>query len=106
MNVRDLDVKFTAYAHYINTREWAREGASPSWLLCVAPDVAQERRVQRVAQGRLACLAGCMLWTTTVELLNERGPLAPIWSLGFAPTGQMASSSGSLRHCVFHKLPR
>ena len=53
MNVRDLAVKFTSYAHYIASREWAREHSMLPVLVCVAPDIAQERRMQRVAQARL-----------------------------------------------------
>ena len=48
MNARDLVVKFDAYAHYVASREWAREFESLPRLLCVAPDIAQERRMQRV----------------------------------------------------------
>ena len=36
MNVRDLAVKFTSYASYIATREWAREYSMPPVLMCVA----------------------------------------------------------------------
>ena len=53
MNVRDLAIKFTSYAHYIASREWAREHSMLPVLVCVAPDIAQERRMQRVAQARL-----------------------------------------------------
>ena len=79
MNVRDLAVKFTSYAHYIASREWAREHSMLPVLVCVAPDIAQERRMQRVAQARLTQFAGLVVWTTTEVLLNEHGPLAPIW---------------------------
>ena len=41
MNVRDLTVKFTSYAHYFDSREWAREDARLPRLLCVAPDLSQ-----------------------------------------------------------------
>jgi hypothetical protein len=75
MNVRDLVIKFTPYAHYIASREWAREDARLPRLFCVAPDIAQERRMQRVAQTRLAETSGLMLWTTTEVLLKEHGPL-------------------------------
>ena len=51
MNVRDLAIKFTAYAHYILSREWAREGSQLPVLVCIAPDITQERRMQRVAQA-------------------------------------------------------
>ena len=40
----------------IDSREWAREDARLPRLLCVAPDIAQERRTQRVAQARAPLL--------------------------------------------------
>jgi hypothetical protein len=82
MNVRDLAVKFTSYAYYIASREWAREHSMLPVLVCVAPDIAQEKRMQRVAQARLAHTPGVVLWTTTEVLLNEHGPLASIWLQG------------------------
>ena len=48
-------------------------------LLCVAPEIAQERRMLRVAQARLASTPGLVLWTTTEVLLNEHGLLSPVW---------------------------
>ena len=41
MNVRDLAVKFTSYAHYIASREWARERSMLPVIICVAPDIAR-----------------------------------------------------------------
>ena len=83
MNVRDLTVKFTAYAHYLTSREWAREHERLPLLVCVAPDISQEQRIWRVAQTTLAKLPGqpLMLWTTTASLLTAygKGPLAAIW---------------------------
>lgn len=74
------------------------------FLVRQCTDIAQERRVQRVAQAKLARIPGLVLWTTTEVLLNERGPLAPIWSLGISPNGQVASPSGSFRQRVFDML--
>ena len=65
MNARDLAVKFTSYAHSIDSREWAREDARLPRLLCVAPDIAQERRMHRMAQARLTSPPGLVIWTTT-----------------------------------------
>ena len=79
MNVRDLAIKFTSYGHYLASREWARECSRSPALVCVAPDIAQERRMLRVAQARLTPIRGFELWTTTEALMNERGPFAPIW---------------------------
>ena len=81
MNVRDLAIKFSSYAHYLASRKWESERTLLPMLVCVAPDIAQERRMQRVARARLALPPGVvlMMWTTTLVLLNEQGPLAPIW---------------------------
>jgi Replication-relaxation len=78
MNVRDLAIKFTSYGHYLASCEWARECSQLPVLVCVAPDIAQERRMQREAQARLSHIRGFELWTVTEVLLKERGPLAPI----------------------------
>ena len=104
MNVRDLAIKFASYAQYIASREWARERSTLPKLFCVAPDVAQERRMQRVAQAGLTCTHGVEVWTATEVLLNEHGPLAPIWSRGIPLSGRVVSSSGSLRQRVFVML--
>ena len=101
MNVRDLEVKFTSYASYIASREWARERSMLPVLICVAPDIAQEKRMQRVAQARLAETSGLVLWTTTAVLLKEYGPLAPIWLRGYPPHSQVAHSGSSLRQSLF-----
>jgi hypothetical protein len=45
MNARDLAIKFTSYGHYLASREWARECSRIPALVCVAPDIAQERRM-------------------------------------------------------------
>ena len=63
MNVRDLAIKFSSYAHFIASREWLREDARVPRLFCVAPDIAQERRVQRVTQERSVSSPGLVLWT-------------------------------------------
>jgi hypothetical protein len=91
MNVRDLAIKFSSYAHFIASREWAREDARVPKHLCVAPDIAQERYVSS---------PGLMLWTTTEVLLNEYGPLAPIWLLGTPKSGQVGLSGKSLRQSL------
>ena len=80
MNVRDLTVKFTAYAQYLASREWAREQNTLPLLVCVVPDIAQEQRIMRVAQATLTKTSGLALYTTPIPLLKEYGPLAAIWS--------------------------
>jgi hypothetical protein len=101
MNARDLAVKFTSYAHYIAWREWAREHMMLPRLFCVVPDIAQERRMQRVAQARLTSPHGLVLLSTTEGLLNEQGPLAPIWLPSRSQSSQAAQSGSSLRQCLF-----
>jgi hypothetical protein len=81
-NVHDLAIKFTSYAHFKPSRVWAREDASVPWLLCVAPEIAQEKRIHHVTQARLAHTSGLFLCTTTKVLLKEYSPLAPIWFPG------------------------
>ena len=97
MNVRDLVVKFDAYAHYVASREWARESSSLPVLVSVAPDITQERRMQQVAQTRLTHLPGLVLWSTTEVLLNEYGPLAPVWLQRIPQRGQAAQLGNTLR---------
>jgi hypothetical protein len=101
MNVRDLAIKFTSYAHYITSREWVGERSMLPLLICVAPDIAQERRMQRVAQAKLMYTPGLVLWTTTEVLLNEHEPLASSWLQGRSQHNQAAHSDGSLRQCMF-----
>ena len=57
--------------------------------------------MQRVALARLTSPAGLMVWTTTEVLLNEQGPLAPIW----LQSSQAAQSGGSLRQRFFDVIP-
>jgi protein involved in plasmid replication-relaxation len=92
MNTRDLAVKFASYAQYIASREWANEHTMPPRLLCVTPDLAQERRIQRVIQAQLAYLSGFEVLTTTKVLLNESGPLTPVWLQG-VPKGSLPAQS-------------
>jgi len=101
MNVRDLTVKFTSYAHYIASSEWAREHSMLPVLICVAPDIAQEKRMEQVAQDSFTRSPGVVLWTTTAVLLKDHGPLAPIWLRGIPPHTQVAHSHSSLRQCLF-----
>jgi len=100
MNARDLAVKFTSYAQYVASREWARERTVLPVLLCVAPDIAQEQRMHRVAQARLAGTPGLVMHSTTASLLSAQGPLAAIWLQGFPRMNQPAAS-GSLRRSWF-----
>ena len=103
MNVRDLTTKFRSYAQYIDSREWARDWTTLPWIICVAPDIAQERRVQRFAHLNLPPGSGLIVWTTTEGMLNEHGPLASIWSCGMLPRSREASPCGSRRQLLFHR---
>ncbi len=101
MNVRDLVIKFSSYTHYVASREWARESSRLPLLVCVAPELAQEKRIQRVAQARLAHITGLVLRTTTAALLDEHGPHALIWSPGMQQRAQALQPGDSLRQCLF-----
>jgi hypothetical protein len=57
--------------------------------------------MQRVALARLTSPAGLMVWTTTRVLLNEPGPLAPIW----LQSSQAGPSGGSLRQHFYDMIP-
>jgi predicted transcriptional regulator len=105
MNARDLEIKFTSYAYYITSHEWARERSLLPLLVCIAPDIAQERRMQRVAQARFTHTSGLVLRTTTAVLLHEHGPLAPIWLQGIPQQRQEAQPDGSLRQGLFDVIP-
>jgi Fe2+ or Zn2+ uptake regulation protein len=106
MNARDLAIKFTSYAHYIDLREWARESTKLPRLFCIAPDIAQERRIQHVAQVKLASTPGLMVWTTTEVLLVEHGPLARIWLQGTPQRSQIVQPNGSLRQSIPEVIER
>lgn len=82
MNVRDLAVKFSTYAHYVASHEWAKERAILPYLLIVAPERAQEMRIERVAKALLANTPGLFVRITTATRLREKGPLAAIWLPG------------------------
>jgi len=101
MNARDLAVKFASYAQYIASREWAKEQRMLPRLVCIVPDVAQERQMQRVAHAQLAHFGGVEVWTTTEVLLNEYGPFAPIWSLIPQECGRNTQPGDSLRQRLF-----
>jgi predicted transcriptional regulator len=98
MNVRDLSIKFTAYEHFVTSREWVKEDAKVPRLLCVVPDIAQEKRVRRVAHARLTHTSGLVVCTTTEVLLNEHGPRAPIWLLGTQGCDQAGLTGSVLRY--------
>jgi hypothetical protein len=104
MNRRDPAIKCTSYRHYLASLEWKREDWRLPFLVCVAPDIAQERRIQREARAKLTDALGLMLWTTTGVLLYDQGPLAPIWLQGIPRLYQVAQPGRLLRHRLFDSL--
>ena len=104
MNVRDLAIKFTSYAQYIASREWARERSMLPRLFCVVPDIAQERRMKRVAQAKLNHVSGLEVWTTTEVLFPEKGPLAPIWLQGIPHCSHAKQPNHTLRQRLSHVI--
>jgi hypothetical protein len=106
MNILNLAIRFTSYAHYIASRERAREDARMPVLICVAPDFAQEKRMQRVAQARLTSTSRLVVWITTKVFLDEKGPLAPIWLQGGPKRSQAAQSSGLHRQRFYDLISR
>ena len=105
MNVRDLVVKFTSYDHYIASRQWARECSMLPALLCIAPDIVQERRMIRIAQTRLTHIPALALWTTTEVLLNEYGPRAGIWAQHRSQCGHDGQAKSLIRQVIFGLIP-
>src|SRR5207248_5468191 len=102
MNARDLAVKFASYEQYLASREWVNEHSALPRLVCVVPDIAQERRMHHVAQTKLAQIRGVEILTTTEELLNDYGSHAPIWSRSIPQErGRVANPHGSLRQRLF-----
>jgi DNA-binding MarR family transcriptional regulator len=80
MKRRNLEPKLEAYATYVRTREWSREGLRVlPVLLIVAPNREQESRVADMARS---CLAdtGLTACVTTASRITDVGVLAPIWA--------------------------
>jgi hypothetical protein len=59
----------------------------------------------RVAQTRLTHVPGLVLWATTELLLNEYGPLGPIWLQHISQLGQGGQPSGFIRQMIFEMIP-
>ena len=103
MGKRDLQIKFATYAMYLESREWARSAPSLPALLCVTPEIGQERRMaeatrQRFGQGPTAF----RVYTTTAPLLATQGTLAPIWQQ-VVLAGQQAQPAGQRRIALFER---
>lgn len=105
MSVCDLAIKFSADAHYMASRQWIRESSLLTVLACIAPDIAQARRMIRVALSRLAHASGLVLWTTTEVLLNKYGAGAAIWLQHMPQCSQDVQLGGLLRQVIFATVP-
>ena len=57
--------------------------------------------MQRVAKASLTSPSGAMMWTTTEVLLNEQGPLAPIWLQSRPQSSQAVQSGSAVGQCFF-----
>jgi hypothetical protein len=80
MTAKDLRLKFTTYAMYLASREWASSSPALPALLCVTPDIGQEKQLIKAALQRLVHVpTGLCVYTTTVQLLLTQGMLNPIW---------------------------
>lgn len=75
------------YGAQLRAPQW-RDAPRPL-LLSVCPDSARERQVQRFVRGLAPRLR---VFATTRELLQEHGPLAPIWLM--AGSAQAAAPGG------------
>jgi len=105
MNLRDLVIKFSSYAYFISLHEWARECSMLPALVCIVPDIGQERRMVRVVQTRLMQAPGLVLWITTEVLLNRYGPLGPIWLKNIPRRSQVEQLSNLRRQLIFDLVP-
>jgi hypothetical protein len=80
MTPKDLRIKFTTYAMYLHSREWASSSPYLPAILCVTPDIAQEHQLTGAAIQRLVQVPSALcVYTTTVSLLLTQGMLKPIW---------------------------
>jgi DNA-binding MarR family transcriptional regulator len=87
MRRKALEEKLDAYATYIRTREWNREGLRVlPVLLIVAPNREQESRVADTARSCLAD-SGLVVCVTTASRIVDVGVLAPIWARVVPETG-------------------
>jgi hypothetical protein len=78
--------------------------ATVTILICNASNVAQERRLRRVAQAKLMSDHGLVMWTITEVLLQVHGLDAPIWLTGMPQCSQASQPDSSLRQCAFAKV--
>ena len=76
----NLTPKLEAYATYIRTREWSREGLRTlPVLLVVAPYTKREQLISEMARS-IVGRTGLTVYTTTATRITEQGVLDPIWA--------------------------
>lgn len=94
MTLKNQQQKFTTYTMYLASREWARSSPYLPALLCVAPEIGQEKQLVKAAR---LCLvqapSGFVMYTTTAQLLLTQGILGPIWRKVDVSENQSTSSS-------------
>jgi hypothetical protein len=79
MHRHDLEAKMGAYAAYLRSREWVKDGrAALPRLLFVVPDREQERRVAEACVSCLGRYTLCVLVTTAGQLAAA-SPYGAIW---------------------------
>ena len=92
MNVRDLAVKFTSYAYYIASRDWARERLMLPMLICVAPDIARGAADATCGSGQTHANS----WNGGVD--NYQG--APRRTRAISPYLVEEKSSSAIEQCA------
>jgi Replication-relaxation len=94
MAKRNLEPKMAAYATYVRTREWLRDGTRilPA-LLVVAPNPEQEQLVLRTVRSHLEGV-GLVVYLTTANRVRKEGVLSPIWKRVVPEEGDPAVRRG------------
>lgn len=106
MDAHDLEKKFATYGMYLISREWARSSPYLPALLCVAPEMGQERRLAEAASTCLVKVpAAFRIYTTTAYLLAREGILADIWQQ-VVLAHQQALAPGKRRVALFGEEAR
>lgn len=95
-----LQRRLETYAHYLTSREYAREAGRLPVVLYITATIAQERLVAKLARTCWSEIPALTCYTTTVSLLDGQGILAPIW-WQIAPLNTTSSSGGLRRRALF-----
>ena len=78
MHQRNLASKTHAYAYFVRSRQWLKEGTTLPMLVIVVPEKSQEMRIRHIAI-RILQATGLTVRSTTATRLARNSPLAPIW---------------------------